>query len=284
MKTLNEYADPNLVGYIICEEAFQAQPEVVSNNKDWIKIKSPLQDVDKVNRNKRMYRESVMEQAIQSPYVKERLATKTFFGECGHPVDPDIRRQMHIDQTRISHIVTEIGMLNKVVHGVIESANTMAGRDFKGLVEQGCKVAFSMRGVSPVVENKSDYVEVKGPLTIFSYDWVVHPSHSIAYMESIVRESTMNMLRNKDQKSVLTEDCLSLGAVRPILNTDVIKFVRDSSRRFRTVAEQFEIPKNCRITIDPDMRFVNFHEDGRIVKVAIERYVHREIDDFLSRS
>jgi len=89
-----------------------------------------------------------------------------------HPLDPDIRRQMHIDQTRISHIVTEIYLRNKVVQPIIESANTQAGRDFRGLIEQGSKVAFSMRGVSPLVENKKDYIEVKGPLTIFSYDWV----------------------------------------------------------------------------------------------------------------
>ena len=84
MYRLNELTDQRLAGYVICEGAYQAKPEIVSSNKGWIRIKSPLQDVDKVNRNRRMYREEVMGPALESPYVKERLATKTFFGECGY--------------------------------------------------------------------------------------------------------------------------------------------------------------------------------------------------------
>ena len=102
-------------------------------------------------------------------------------------------------------------------------------------------------------------------------------------MESIIQESTMDMLQNKgDSRKVLNEEVLTIGDVRPIMNSDVVKFVKNSSKRFQSVADQFEIPKNCRITIDPDMRFVNFHEDGRIVKVQIERYVYQEIDNFLA--
>ena len=79
---------------------------------------------------------------------------------------------MYIDQTRISHIVTKFWWEGNILKGIVESANTQVGKDFQGLIRQGSSVAFSMRGVGGIQENKKNYVEVKSPLNILSYDWV----------------------------------------------------------------------------------------------------------------
>lgn len=80
--------------------------------------------------------------------------------------------------------------------GIVESTNTERGRDFAGLVRQGCKVGFSLRAVGPVTERKGDTVIVKDPLTIFSYDWVIHPSHKCAYMTELMSEDAQLMIEN----------------------------------------------------------------------------------------
>jgi len=89
-----------------------------------------------------------------------------------HPLSEDPKRQMFVDPLRTSHIITNIGVDGNKVKARIESANTRAGRDFKGLVLQGSNVAFSMRGFSKVVEQNNDIMDVKGPLMIVCYDWV----------------------------------------------------------------------------------------------------------------
>jgi hypothetical protein len=67
---------------------------------------------------------------------------------------------------------------NKVM-GLIETAVTPHGTDMMNLaVHNKMKLAFSMRGFSKVVENTSNGAIVKGPLKIFTYDWVCFYTYS----------------------------------------------------------------------------------------------------------
>lgn len=101
--------DKKVTGYIINESPVMSTPEILKPGPcGQVRIKAVLQDADARNRNKRIYPKSVLEKALQSEYVKERLATRTFFGEAGHPLKPDIQRQLYMDQSNMSHIVTDI--------------------------------------------------------------------------------------------------------------------------------------------------------------------------------
>lgn len=77
-------------GYIICESASEPEIPVVVNesgtdNKRVI-IKATLQDSDVMNRNKRIYPKDVLVEGLNSEYIQERLATRTWFGEAGERV------------------------------------------------------------------------------------------------------------------------------------------------------------------------------------------------------
>jgi hypothetical protein len=63
-----------------------------------------------------------------------------------HPLNPDVQRQLYIDQTRISHIITKAWFDGNYLKGIVECAPTAVGRDMQGLVRAGSRVAFSMRG------------------------------------------------------------------------------------------------------------------------------------------
>jgi len=89
-----------------------------------------------------------------------------------HPISKDIVRQSNIDQTRISHIMSKLWMEDLLVKATVESANTACGRDFRGLIEQGSNVAFSMRGFSKAVQENNGVIDVLGPLKIICYDWI----------------------------------------------------------------------------------------------------------------
>lgn len=92
--------------------------------------------------------------------------------EAGHPLSEDIKRQAYIDQSRISHIVTSIKWEGNILKGVVETAQTSAGYDMKGLIRQGSNVSFSMRALGNVVKDEGQYKRVYSPLMILTYDWV----------------------------------------------------------------------------------------------------------------
>jgi hypothetical protein len=224
-------AEGNLVGVLLQELAVAAtRPKITSDTGTVCRFEATLQDVSP-NRNRRMYTEDVLASALASPQIKEKLRTRTMFGEANHPFLKDVERQMVVDHTRISHLVTAISPLkNGIVRGHVETAATAVGRDYRGLiVENGSMAAFSMRGIGGVrrVPGK-DLVEVTKPLALISYDSVTYPSHQNAYM-----------------------DTLNETHVAPVTVDQATAYACDQSGNFQALMEQFElIPDELRLTAD----------------------------------
>lgn len=86
--------------------------------------------------------------------------------ESGHPLSDDPKRQMYIDQRNISHIVTRVWWQGNKLMGEVETAQTAAGKDMKGLIQQKSDVSFSMRGFSKVNRNPNGEIEVTKPLRL----------------------------------------------------------------------------------------------------------------------
>lgn len=229
MQLLAEFSNEPLVGVLLQELAITgAEPKVLSDNGKVARFESVLQDT-KPNRNKRLYGADVLGEAIQASRVQELLRTRTLWGEANHPFTEDLSRQMVVDQTRVSHLITELRPpQGGTVTGVIETASTRCGRDMRGLIiDNESTVAFSMRGMGGVrrVPGK-DLVEVTKPLALVTYDWVSFPSHSSAYMV---------------KGNVKTE-----GAAL-VFESKAQQYARDQSRNVRALTEQMELS-------DPDFR------------------------------
>jgi hypothetical protein len=76
--------DPNVKGYLITENAVTTNnPKIVEDTGRSTSILAVLQEADIPNRNKRVYGLNVLQEAIKSDYVTERLKTKSFYGEAG---------------------------------------------------------------------------------------------------------------------------------------------------------------------------------------------------------
>lgn len=209
-----------------------------------------------------------------------------------HPLKPDMARQMYIDQTRISHLITSLWFEGNDLKATVESAQTATGKDFKGLILQGSEVAFSMRGVGPVTEGPNGCPMVNAPLNILTWDWVIHPSHKTAYMESILSESTMNMLTGKDQYSLseasdyqlnqLHNQVLTEGLINPLEQYEIIDYIKSSSRNFKNLSEAFEFTTNGNeVKINEDRKSVDIFQNSQILRVYLEDYIIGDIDNYL---
>lgn len=214
-------------GYIILESSYSSVPEIVSDKCDVTVFKAIIQEAELPNRNKRIYSKKALMEALARPMVQEKLRNKNFYGESGHPMEETIQRQTYIDQRNISHIITNLEWEGNLLKATIETANTQAGRDFQGLIRQGSKVSFSMRGVGGQTKKKDGYDFIDGGLHILTYDWVVFPSHEKAYMEEIIKENAEFDVNYTNSSKVLTEGHtipFDMGEVKEVLDEQGIAF------------------------------------------------------------
>lgn len=105
-----------------------------------------------------------------------------------HPIEDTVKRQTYINQRNIGHIITRYWWEGNLLWGEVETANTEAGRDFQGLIRQGCEVSFSMRGLGGDVKKRNGYEYIDCGLFIVCYDNVTIPSHAPAYIQEMIRE------------------------------------------------------------------------------------------------
>lgn len=77
---------------IIYESAQFGDVNIQKKNNDVLEAIVILQEANKPNRNGRVYPKAVLEKALNAPNIQERLATKTWYGEAGHPLDTSVQR------------------------------------------------------------------------------------------------------------------------------------------------------------------------------------------------
>jgi len=159
-------------GFIVCEEFTASTPSILADDNKSIVFEATLQEADAPNRNKRIYGKDVLSEALNNPTVREKIAHKAFYGEAGHPLSTDIKRQAYIDQHNISHIVCSTKWEGNILKGIVETAQTSTGFDMRGLIRQGSQVSFSLRALGNIIKPDGQYQRVFGPLMIICYDWV----------------------------------------------------------------------------------------------------------------
>lgn len=246
------------------------KPTIVGTSKvNRVIVNAVLQDADVKNRNRRVYPKGTISNGLNSEYVRERISTKTFYGEAGHPLKPDIQRQLYMDQSNISHRINKFWWEGNVLRGEIEAANTARGQDFDGVIRQESKVGFSLRAVGPITEKRGDITVVKDPLTIFCYDWVIHPSHASAYMTDIISESG----------NVINE---SAGIFMPVYAEEAIDYIKSQSKNFKMIAECFELDSK-EIFLSEDSRKVYVKNGQDTVAIFTEDYIAGEVSRYMSK-
>lgn len=273
---------------IIQESAFAAHTSSVKKlPSGCIEFITVLQEADRPNRNGRVYPKAVLEKALNSAYVRERIATKTFYSEAGHPLDPSASRQLAINHSNIACIVTEFWWEGNLLKGRVETANTAVGRDMAGLIEQGSKVAFSLRAQGNVHKNPvTGLVEVEDGLMIFAYDWVINPSHDKAFMERIC-EATIKSLykttRNNLTASILceAEDLFNNGNIYDPANEveeTEFDYTADYTPKFKKVEDMYlPEPEDKVLSIGENTVIIRNNETHTIKKVLTEDFLVKDI-------
>ena len=141
-------------------------------------IEGVFMQAEKQNRNNRIYPKDILE-AATSKYIKEQVKTGRAVGELNHPEGP----QINLD--KVSHRITSLKFEGNDVVGKALILDTPMGKIVKGLVQGGCKLGVSSRGMG-TVENREGKTYVKDDFVLATVDIVQDPSAPSAFVEGIM--------------------------------------------------------------------------------------------------
>lgn len=164
-------------------------------------ITGPFMVYDEPNKNNRIYEGRVMAKAL-GPYIKEYVEKGRAFGELGHPSGPAI----NLD--RVSHIITELKDNGKGAYiGKAKLTETPMGQIAKGLLESGCTLGVSSRGMGSL-EEKNGIMYVKDDYHVATAaDIVADPSAPGAFVQGIM-EGVEWIMENGSWKAIETADIM----------------------------------------------------------------------------
>jgi hypothetical protein len=168
MKLITEHIED--LSYSIVESAQGGEKKYI--------IDGVFMQAEQVNRNRRVYPKKVLENAV-SKYLTEYVNKGRAVGELNHPDGPTI----NLD--KVSHRITELSWNGNDVVGKALILNTPMGNIVKGLLEGGCQLGVSSRGMGTVA-SKNGRSEVNDDFTLSTIDIVQDPSAPSAFVNGIL--------------------------------------------------------------------------------------------------
>ena len=146
--------------------------------KDY-KIRGVFLQADIKNRNGRVYPMQVLEKEV-AKYNRNFIREKRAYGELGHPEGPTVNLE------RVSHLTTSLVPDGKNFIGEAKIMETPMGKIVKSLMDEGCKLGVSSRGMGSLQQKGgTNYVKDDFYLATAA-DIVADPSAPNAFVEGIM--------------------------------------------------------------------------------------------------
>ena len=185
-----------LVDTIVFDVKPQQLKEAAMKGDGRLIVTGVLQRANEKNQNGRVYPESILKREVQK-YKAREIKENRAYGELDHP------ESSVVELKNTSHIIRDIWWDGTDVVGKVEILNTPAGRILKELVEAGCTVGISSRGMGSVRQIKEDgTVAVEGDFDLICWDFVSNPSTYGAFMRPVNEGVNRNVNNvNKYQKA-----------------------------------------------------------------------------------
>jgi len=212
---------------LIIEQSIMSEAQVVKKSPGKAIFRCPIQTVDEVNQNNRLYPSGVLSEGMGS--CEGRMKRRAFYSELDHPLPSgndqvDGIRQTTVSLKEVSHIIRAYEFKNNMLIGEMETTSTPNGGILLGLLNDKTGVGFSMRGLAEL-DRKPDYSEVKSPLTIIAFDAVSMPSHKSAVVDFNEMTFENHMLfEQKNGLVCLGDKCFMPDFFDKLIEHKVIKF------------------------------------------------------------
>ena len=195
-------------------------------------------EIDKKNRNNRIYTESEYVPQIES--LQSKIGSSKLLGELDHPQTFDVSLK------NVSHIIEELSYDSetKQVKGKIRLLDTEAGRQAKALVDAGVPLQISSRAAGTVESNGT--VKIK---QLFTYDLVADPGFENAELKRVNEsfgfdnDSSIQIYEIGNTKELLTTENKTenkMAESKFVSTDDFNKYSQYLSSEIKTIKEEME--------------------------------------------
>jgi len=153
--------------------------EEKENGEKSYKIRGIFMQGDIKNRNGRVYPMEILTKEVKN-YNNKFVSENRAYGELGHPEGPTVNLE------RVSHLITELYPDGKNIMGEARILETPMGKIVKTLMDDGCKLGVSSRGMGSLDERDgAKYVRSDFYLAAAA-DIVADPSAPSAFVQGIM--------------------------------------------------------------------------------------------------
>ena len=156
--------------------------KVITEEKNGVKslyITGPFLVGETKNRNGRVYPMETLVREMKR-YNEEYITKNRAFGELGHPDTPSINLE------RVSHAVTSLKQEGNIIVGKAKILETPMGKIAKSLMEGGCCLGVSSRGMGSLKEVNGVNVVQDDYYLATAADIVADPSAPGAFVQGIM--------------------------------------------------------------------------------------------------
>jgi hypothetical protein len=168
---------------LIREEANFHKMQLVTEGvgeKKRLYIQGPFLQAEKVNRNKRVYPQQVMDTAVER-YIEDYVKKNRALGELNHPAEPVVNPE------RAAIMTTELVKEGIYYMGKAKVLSTPMGKIVENLLNDGVTIGVSSRGLGSLKQNPREGInEVQSDFMLTTAaDVVFDPSAQEAFVEGI---------------------------------------------------------------------------------------------------
>ena len=270
-----------VIGNIILEGAVTAEDSIIIDGKNSkrVQAQATLQDLDVINRNRRIYAKADMAPEINGPRMQELIRAKSMMGECGHPLSDDLVRQQTIDPKLVCVRFNKIWLDGNLVKSIFQGTNNAYGQEVDDDLRDGVLPAFSLRALGSI-ENIDGKAYVKN-IKVITYDKVIYPSHKRAYTETIVSEAAISGEPIQENQIVVPEN--DPGTIITLKESDariVINRLQRESANLSNIIEALDgIYDN--ITLVNENTLLMTSKYGEKVRVNLEDHISNVIMNYV---
>ncbi len=158
----------------VCQDLLTEAQKIDVQKNGAMYLTGLMQCAAKPNGNGRVYPERVLAREVET--YKKLVRENRALGELDHPDDSVINLK------NASHIVTNIWMEGNEVKGTVKVLDTPSGKILRSLVEGGCQLGISSRGLGSVRDMPDGCVAVEEDFQLICFDFVSEPSTPNAFM------------------------------------------------------------------------------------------------------
>ncbi len=212
---------------LIVEQSIFSEAAIVKQTPTKAIFRCPIQTVDEVNQNHRMYPKSVLSESMVN--CSSRMKNRAFYSELDHPLPTgnqavDGVRQTTCMLSEVSHIIRDYEFKGNQLIGEMETTSTPKGQILFGLLRDHTGLGFSMRGMAEIQRLENHNV-VKSPLTVIAFDAVSSPSHKSAVVDFKEMKFEQNMLFEQKSGMICANGrCFIPDYFDKLIETKMIKF------------------------------------------------------------